>query len=99
MLGRWLHTNPDILILDEPTHGIDIGAKFEIYQLIQQLSAGGKGILLISSELSELINLCHKIMVIREGKIAGILNNDEATEEKILALAMQEHLLKHPAHE
>jgi len=99
MLGRWLHTNPDILILDEPTHGIDIGAKFEIYQLIQQLSAGGKGILLISSELSELINLCDKIMVIREGKIAGILNNDEATEEKILALAMQEHLLKHPAHE
>ncbi|MEJ7589872.1 MAG: sugar ABC transporter ATP-binding protein [Ferruginibacter sp.] len=90
LLARWLHGNPDILILDEPTHGIDVGAKFEIYQLIRQLASEGKGILLISSEMSELLNLCQRIMVIREGRIVALLDAAEATEEKILSLAMKQ---------
>jgi len=89
LLARWLHNNPDILILDEPTQGIDVGAKFEIYQLIRQLAGEGKGILLISSEMSELLNLCQRIMVIKDGSCVAILNSGEASEEKILSLAMK----------
>jgi len=87
LLARWLHNNPDILILDEPTQGIDVGAKFEIYQLIRQLAEEGKGILLISSEMSELLNLCQRIMVIKEGHCVAVLDADEASEEKILSSA------------
>ncbi len=89
LLARWLQTNPDILILDEPTHGIDVGTKFEIYRIIQQLAEQGKAILLISSEMSELIHLCHRIMVIKDGSCMGILDAEETSEEKILSLAMK----------
>lgn len=87
VLAKWLLSNPDVLMVDEPTHGIDVGAKFEIYEILQSLAQQGKGILLISSELPEVIGLCDRILVIREGEIAGELTKDEATEENIMRLA------------
>lgn len=87
VLSRWLLTNPDVLIVDEPTHGIDVGAKFEVYQLLRQLAAEGKGILLISSELPELLALSDTVVVIHQGHVAGQLPRAEATEERVLALA------------
>ena len=87
VLARWLLTNPEVLIVDEPTHGIDVGAKFEVYQLIRQLAAEGKGILLISSELPELLTLSDNVVVIHQGRVAGQLPRAEATEERVLALA------------
>jgi len=87
LLARWLSTNPDVLIVDEPTHGIDVGAKAEIYDLLRQLARQGKGILLISSELSELLLLADRILVIRDGRVSGEVNGPEATEERIMTLA------------
>lgn len=87
VLARWLLADPDVLIIDEPTHGIDVGAKAEIYQLLRDLLAIGKGIVLISSELPELLALADRIIVIKEGKIAGELNGDEASEENLISLA------------
>ena len=89
LLARWLVSNPKVLILDEPTRGIDVGAKSEIYKLITELANKGLGILLISSELPEIIGLSDNIIVMREGKITGFLTKQEATEEKILTLAMK----------
>ena len=86
-LSKWLMTEPQVLILDEPTRGIDVGAKNEIYKLINQLSAEGYGILVISSELTELLGICDRIMVMSEGSITGILDSKEATQEEIMALA------------
>lgn len=86
VIARWLNTNPILLIVDEPTHGVDVGAKFEIYQLLQQLAATGTGILLISSELPEVLALANRVVVIAAGVKAGELKNDGATEEKILSL-------------
>lgn len=87
VLARWLATNPSILILDEPTHGIDVGAKSEIYQLMRKLTEMGIGIILISSELPEIMAMSDRIAVMQEGKLKGILLNQEATEAKIMALA------------
>jgi len=87
VLARWLLASPDVLMVDEPTHGIDVGAKAEIYALLRQLAAEGKGILLISSELPELRVLSDRILVVREGRIMGELTGAEATEERIMALA------------
>ena len=87
MLARWLLANPDVLMVDEPTHGVDVGAKSEIYALLRQLAAQGKAILLISSELPELLTLADRILVIRDGRMSGELLNDEATEERIMSLA------------
>ncbi len=87
LLARWLLTNPDVLIVDEPTHGIDVGAKAKIYDLLRQLARQGKGILLISSELSELLLLADRILVIRDGRVSGEVSGPEATEEQIIALA------------
>lgn len=87
VLARWLLTNPKLLIVDEPTHGIDVGAKAEIYQLLRQLAASGKGILVISSELPELLALADRIIVIRRGKITGTLDAGKTSEEELLALA------------
>ena len=89
VLAKWLNTQPDILIVDEPTHGIDIGAKLEIYKILKQLTANGKSILLISSEMDELLLLSDRIAVMREGKIKGILNKMEASENEIIKLAAQ----------
>ncbi|CCH56618.1 ribose transport system ATP-binding protein [Fibrisoma limi BUZ 3] len=87
VLARWLRTNPDVLIVDEPTHGVDVGAKAEIYDLLRQVAEQGKGVLLISSELPELLALSDRILVIREGRLSGELSGSEATEEQIMALA------------
>jgi ribose transport system ATP-binding protein len=78
-----------VLIVDEPTHGIDIGAKHEIYKILKQLTATGKSILLISSELEELLLLSDRIAIMREGKLKGILNKMETSESEIIYLAAQ----------
>lgn len=92
VLARWLATNPRILILDEPTHGVDIGAKSEIYKLIRDLAETGMGIILISSELPEIMAMSDRIAVMHEGRLAGILDHAEATENKIMELATRSHI-------
>lgn len=87
VLAKWLLTHPQLLIVDEPTHGIDVGSKFEIYAILQSLAKEGKGIIIISSELPELIGLCDRILVIRNGNLVGEVKGNEATEENILTLA------------
>ena len=79
------------MILDEPTKGIDVGAKAEIYQMVCDLAREGLGVIFISSELQEVINVCDKVIVMKEGVITGRLNREEMSEEGILALAMQEN--------
>lgn len=87
ILARWLANNPDILILDEPTRGIDVGAKYEIYQIINELAAEGKSIIMITSEMSELLGVSDRIMVMCEGRISGFLEKEEATQEAVMTLA------------
>ena len=87
ILGRWLLTEPEVLLLDEPTRGIDVGAKYEIYQLISELAASGKCVLMVSSEMPELLGVCDKILVMSGGRLAGELERDEATQERIMELA------------
>jgi len=87
VLAKWLFTNSDILIFDEPTRGIDVGAKVEIYELMNELVAQGKAILMISSELPEVLGLSDRILVMHDGAVAGILNREEASQEKIMHLA------------
>ncbi|NLA54289.1 MAG: sugar ABC transporter ATP-binding protein, partial [Clostridiales bacterium] len=89
LVARWLANDPDILILDEPTRGIDVGAKYEIYTIISSLAKQGKSIIMISSEMSELIGMSDRIIVMSEGKLTGELQRDEATQESIMALATQ----------
>jgi len=92
VLARWLAAKPKVLILDEPTRGIDVGAKAEIYHLIDELANQGLGIMFISSELPEILGLSDRIYVMQNGRITGELNGAEATEEKILKLAMVDHM-------
>ena len=87
-LGRWLATQPRVLILDEPTQGIDIGAKSEIHQLMSDLVGQGLAIIMISSEILELLGMCDRIAVMREGTIAGTLDRNQATPERIMQLAL-----------
>lgn len=87
VLARWLATRPKLLILDEPTHGVDVGAKAEIYELMRQLASDGMGILLISSELPEIVALSHRIVVMHEGRVTGIVTPEEAAEESLMAYA------------
>jgi putative multiple sugar transport system ATP-binding protein len=84
VLSKWLFANPDILILDEPTRGIDVGAKFEIYTIINRLASEGKGIILISSELPEILGICDRIYVMRDGKIVGEMPASEASQEIVM---------------
>ena len=84
VLGKWMFAEPEILILDEPTRGIDVGAKYEIYTIINKLAMEGKGILIISSELTEILGMCDRIYVMSEGKITGELSGKEASQEKIM---------------
>ena len=84
VISKWLATQPKILILDEPTRGIDVGTKAEIYKLIGELSKQGLAIVLISSEMPEILGLCRRILVMRQGKIVAEMSREEATEEKIL---------------
>jgi ABC-type sugar transport system ATPase subunit len=87
VLARWLATNPKLLILDEPTHGVDVGAKAEIYDLMRTLARAGVSIVLISSELPEVLALAHRIVIMHEGRVTGILNHAEASEEVLMAYA------------
>lgn len=87
VMAKWLNTAPDVFILNEPTHGVDVGAKGELYSLLKKLTARGKSILLISSELPELLLLCDRISVMYNGSLQAVLNRGEATEEKLAALA------------
>jgi rhamnose transport system ATP-binding protein len=87
-LARWLATKPRVLILDEPTQGVDIGSKSEIHELIVQLAAGGMAIVLISSEMPEILGMCDRIGVFHAGKLAGILSRSEATQPRIMSLAL-----------
>jgi ribose transport system ATP-binding protein len=88
VLGKWLLAEPKVLILDEPTRGIDVGAKFEIYQLIHQLADRGAGVLVISSEIEELMAICDRVLVMRHGEISGEFRRDEFDREKILGAAL-----------
>lgn len=87
IIAKWLVRDCDILIFDEPTRGIDVGAKEEIYHLLEELTARGKSIIMISSELPEILRMSHRIMVMSEGRITGVINNAEATQENIMELA------------
>ena len=89
LIGRWLANDPDVLILDEPTRGIDVGAKYEIYCIIAELAKQGKSIIMISSEMSELIGMSDRVMVMCDGRVTGFIDGDKATQENIMALATQ----------
>ncbi len=89
LLARWMLTKPDILFLDEPTRGIDVGAKSEIYKLMRLLTGLGKSLVMISSELPEVIGMSDNIIVMHEGKMKGSLTGTEATQEKIMSMALQ----------
>ena len=89
IFARWLLTEPDILILDEPTRGIDVGAKYEIYTIIADLAKRGKSVMMISSEMPELLGMSDRIMVMCEGRVTGVLDGKAATQERIMELATQ----------
>ncbi|HEY4574492.1 MAG TPA: ATP-binding cassette domain-containing protein, partial [Thermoanaerobaculia bacterium] len=89
ILGRWLLRRPRVLLLDEPTRGIDVGAKSEIYELIGRLVAGGLGVVLVSSELPELLGLAHRVLVLRQGRPMGLFEGDAATPERVMGAATQ----------
>ncbi len=89
VLSKWIFTEPDVLILDEPTRGIDVGAKFEIYTIINQLASEGKSVIFISSELPEILGMSDRIYVVNEGRIVGEFTREEATQEGIMKCIMQ----------
>ena len=90
IIARWLANDPDILIMDEPTRGIDVGAKHEIYEIMNELAAQGKAIIMISSEMPELIGMSDRICVMCDGKLRGVISDKaEMTQEKIMAYATQ----------
>ncbi len=89
LFGRWLLTEPEILLLDEPTRGIDVGAKYEIYTIIADLARQGKSIIMISSEMPELLGMSDRIMVMCEGRVSGFLEGKSASQEEIMRLAAQ----------
>ena len=89
VLSKWLFTKPEVLILDEPTRGIDVGAKYEIYAIINALADEGKGVLMISSEMPELLGMCDRIYVMNEGRFVGEFTGAEASQEKIMRAIMR----------
>lgn len=92
VLSKWMVRNPDIMILDEPTRGIDVGAKYEIYKLMVEFTKENKGLIMVSSELPELIGMCDRIYVMAKGKIQGMLTRDQFTQEKIMEFATATNL-------
>ncbi len=92
VLSKWLFANPEILILDEPTRGIDVGAKYEIYTIINQLVSEGRGVIIISSELPEVLGMCDRIYVMNEGRIVGEMSRADASQERIMETIMQSHV-------
>jgi len=86
VLGKWMFTQPEVLILDEPTRGIDVGAKYEIYRLIHEMADQGKAVILVSSELPELLGMSDRIYTICEGRITGEIDSRDADQEKLMRL-------------
>ena len=89
LIGRWLLTKPRILVLDEPTRGIDVGAKAEIHRMISTLAGEGVAVIMISSELPEILGMSDRVMTVRAGRVAGFLDRSEADQVKIMELAAQ----------
>src|SRR5690606_407912 len=83
VLSKWIFADPDVLILDEPTRGIDVGAKYEIYQIINKLAEQGKAVIVISSELPELLGICDRVFAMSQGRITGVLPRGEADQESL----------------
>ncbi len=90
VMGKWLSADPAVLLLDEPTRGVDVGAKVEIYQLINELTASGRGVLLVSSDLPEVLGMSDRILVMAHGRLVGELTHTEATQDAVMALAVKE---------
>lgn len=91
LLSKWMFADPDILILDEPTRGIDVGAKYEIYSIMNQLVAEGKSVIMISSELPEVLGMCDRIYVMNEGRIVGLLDADKTSQEEIMSCILKDN--------
>ena len=89
LLAKWMFADPDILILDEPTRGIDVGAKYEIYCIMNQLASEGKTVIMISSEMPELLGMCDRLYIMNEGRIVGEMNAEDATQESIMSCILQ----------
>ena len=88
MLAKWLNVAPRVLILDEPTRGIDVGAKADVHQLIDDLARDGVAVIVISSDLPEVLAMSDRIVVMREGRVRGVFNHDEADPERVMAAAV-----------
>ncbi|MBR6710362.1 MAG: sugar ABC transporter ATP-binding protein, partial [Selenomonadaceae bacterium] len=88
VLAKWMLSEPDVLILDEPTRGIDVGAKYEIYTIINQLAENGKAVIVISSEMPELLGISDRAYILNEGEIAGELPKEEMNQEAIMKIIM-----------
>jgi ribose transport system ATP-binding protein len=88
MLGRWLASGVDVLLVEEPTRGVDVGAKSEIYALLREFANSGGAVLIVSSELTEILGLCDRILVVRDGKITAELDGVGASEEEIMRYAL-----------
>ena len=91
VLGKWLMTEPSMLIIDEPTRGVDVGAKYEIYEFIDQIAARGTAVLFISSEIEELVGMCDRIVVMGQGEVLGSFDRADFDKESILRTAFREH--------
>lgn len=92
VMAKWLFRNTDVLMIDEPTRGIDVGAKYEIYTLLWELAAQGKAIIMVSSDLPEIMGICHRVIVFSKGKISGEVERADFDQEQILSLAYQEYI-------
>jgi len=92
VVGKWVLSNAEVLIFDEPTRGIDVSAKSEVYHLIHELAARGAAVIVVSSEISELINLCHRILVMSGGRIRDEMSMSDFDERRILAAAFAAHM-------
>ncbi len=90
LIGRWLLTEPDVLLLFDITRGVDVGTKHDIYELVVKLAAEGKALLYYSSETEEIARLCHRVLVMREGRIVSELSGDDATAESIVGASLSE---------
>ena len=90
VLSKWLFADPQVLILDEPTRGIDVGAKFEIYTIMNELAAQGRGVVMVSSEMPELLGMCDRIYVMNEGRIVGELSRADASQERIMSMILND---------
>ena len=89
LLAKWMYADADVLILDEPTRGIDVGAKYEIYCIMNDLVAQGKSVIMISSEMPEILGMCDRVYVMNEGKIVAEMNIEDASQEKIMAAILK----------